>query len=129
ELLQQHGQSLSALDAIAFGRGPGSFTGLRIAAGVAQGLAFGLDIPVLPISTLAALAWQAHSEHGHSKILSCLDARISEVYWAAYAIGPAGLTEIEAETLCAPELMCMTALKEHADSGWFGAGNGWQLHE
>ena len=86
ELLAEAGLSYRQLDGLAFGCGPGSFTGLRIACGVAQGLALGADLPVLAISTLAALAQQAFRQHGRRQILSAFDARMAEVYWAAYRI-------------------------------------------
>ncbi|GAB4353090.1 MAG: hypothetical protein Kow0060_03270 [Methylohalobius crimeensis] len=83
-LLAEAGLTLSALDGLAFGRGPGSFTGLRIAAGVIQGLAFGADLPVVPVSTLAALAWQVFDEGAADCALAALDARMGEVYWGIY---------------------------------------------
>ncbi len=83
-LLADAGLSVQQLDAIAFGRGPGSFTGVRIATGVAQGLAFAADLPVAPISTLAAIAHQATQESSHSKVLATLDARMGGVYWGCY---------------------------------------------
>ncbi|WP_020406172.1 tRNA (adenosine(37)-N6)-threonylcarbamoyltransferase complex dimerization subunit type 1 TsaB [Hahella ganghwensis] len=92
EVLKEAGLDLSMLDAVAFGRGPGSFTGLRIAAGLAQGLAFSRQLPVVPVSTLEAMAYgYLHSEYklrdgaeGSPWILSVLDARMSEVYVALY---------------------------------------------
>ena len=82
-LLLEADVNLSSLDAIAYGRGPGSFTGIRIAAGVAQGLAFGIDCPVIPVSTLAALALRMYqpSETAQPAFACCLDARMGEVYW------------------------------------------------
>jgi len=84
EVLAEAGVALAAVDAIAFGRGPGSFTGLRIGAGVTQGLAFGADLPVVPVSDLAALAARAASQRGERYVLACLDARMAQVYWAAF---------------------------------------------
>jgi tRNA threonylcarbamoyladenosine biosynthesis protein TsaB len=82
-LLTESAVALASLDGIAFGRGPGAFTGLRIAAGVAQGLALGADLPVAPVSSLAAVAWQVPAAPGEG-ILVCNDARMGETYWAAF---------------------------------------------
>jgi tRNA threonylcarbamoyladenosine biosynthesis protein TsaB len=82
ELLAEGQLELAQLDGIAFGAGPGSFTGLRLACGVAQGLAWGLDLPVLPVSTLEALALAS----GKREVWACLDARMNEVYSAAYRV-------------------------------------------
>jgi tRNA threonylcarbamoyladenosine biosynthesis protein TsaB len=79
--------SLSMLDGLAAAVGPGSFTGVRISVAVAQGLAFGADLKVLPISTLEALAWQV-VQRGAPQALACLDARMSEVYWGCFAADP-----------------------------------------
>lgn len=78
--------ALVEVDAIAFGCGPGSFTGIRIAAGVAQGLAFGLDKPIYAVSNLKALALQSYLEHKISPVLACIDARMGEVYWGLFDI-------------------------------------------
>ncbi|MDR2213849.1 MAG: tRNA (adenosine(37)-N6)-threonylcarbamoyltransferase complex dimerization subunit type 1 TsaB, partial [Pseudomonadales bacterium] len=83
-LLLERDLRFEQLDAIAFGRGPGSFTGLRIAAGVTQGLAYAANLPVIPVSTLAALALQAREAASGRAILSVIDARIDEVYWALF---------------------------------------------
>lgn len=82
--LAQAGISLAQCDAIAFGAGPGSFTGVRTACGVAQGLAFGLDLPVVPIVTLQAMAQACRDASGADEVLAVLDARMDEVYWAQY---------------------------------------------
>lgn len=115
ELLAEAGLTLEQLDGLAFGAGPGSFTGLRLACGVAQGLAFGLDLPVVPVGTLAALALAS----GNGKVLACLDARMNEVYVAAYLVAGDSVQEVMAPKVGAGET---APLPE--DEGWRGAGDG-----
>jgi tRNA threonylcarbamoyladenosine biosynthesis protein TsaB len=120
ELLAEAGLGLSALDAIAFGRGPGSFTGLRITAGIVQGLAFGADLPVVPVSTLAALAQGTDS----ARVLAALDARMHQVYWGAYRRNAEGLMESAGEEcVIAPEQAPLPP-----GTGWIGAGSGWDRY-
>ena len=112
-LLAEHETPLSQLDAIGFSRGPGSFTGLRICIGAVQGLAFGADLPVVPISTLAAQAKAylqsdesaANSSQASMQILSTLDARMDEVYWGVYQASGNGVELIGKERLTAPECL------------------------
>lgn len=123
DLLAEHGLALAALDAIAFGRGPGAFTGLRVAAGIAQGLAFGLGIPVHPVSSLAALAWKAYEVTGESHILPVLDARMDEIYWAAFEVAADGSMTLHAEEqLTPPENLVLPP------GQWLGAGPGWSAY-
>ncbi len=83
-LLVDAGIALADCDAIAFGSGPGSFTGVRTACGIAQGLAYGAGIPLLPTVTLLALAQACHEQGGANDVLAIVDARMGEVYWAQY---------------------------------------------
>ena len=123
-LLAEAGVARRGLDAVGFGRGPGSFTGLRVAAGVAQGLAFALDVPVVPVSTLAAIAQGAFREHGSRRVLVLLDARLGEVYAGAMrADRSAGVVRaIREERLCRPGDL---GEELGAEVGWTGCGAGW----
>jgi len=114
-LLARAGIGLSALDGIAFGEGPGSFTGLRIACGIAQGLALGAGLPVVGIGTLLALA----EASGAGQALCCLDARMREVYHAAYARETGGW-----RTVFAPGLYAPGAIPRPPGEGWVGCGSG-----
>lgn len=124
ELLAAAGLAAADLDAIAFGRGPGAFTGLRIAAGVAQGLALGAGLPVIPVSTLATMAQQVMDEQGAARVLAALDARMGEVYWGCYRRAADGVAEaIGDECVCAPESVPLPE-----GGGWVGAGSGFAAH-
>lgn len=124
ELFAESGLSLRKMDAVAFGRGPGSFTGLRIAAGVAQGLAFGADLPVVPVSTLHAVAQAAHETRGRTHVLVALDARMGEVYWGGYELGADGRINRVVGECVSP-----AARVPLPQSGvWFGAGPGWGVY-
>lgn len=127
ELLAESGMAFGDIDGIAFGAGPGGFTGLRLACGVAQGLAFGLDLPVLGISTLEALAMVAHAAEragpsGTERIFACLDARMGEVYCAAYRID-AGVPEALLAPVVAPPQQVKLP-DASAGSTWVGCGDG-----
>ena len=119
-LLAESGLWLNALDALAFGRGPGSFTGVRIAAAVVQGTAYGAGLPVIGISTLAALAQGHHRLTAHRRILAALDARMGEVYWGCYRIAEDGLAELVGEELVVPP----QAVPRPSGEGWHGVGSG-----
>lgn len=106
-LLTQEGIALKQCDAIAFGAGPGSFTGVRTACGVAQGLAFGHDFPVVPVVTLLAMAQACRDACGASDVLVALDARMEEVYWAQYRYQD-GWQAVTEPTLSAPSMVIAT---------------------
>jgi tRNA threonylcarbamoyladenosine biosynthesis protein TsaB len=119
ELLREAGISLRDLDAVAFGRGPGGFTGLRIAAGIAQGLAAGAGKPVLPVSNLAAVATGAARTQGVALVLVCLNARMNQVYWAAFDAAVMPPRPLTVESLADPD-----AVELPGDSRFYGAGHG-----
>ncbi|MET3105870.1 tRNA threonylcarbamoyladenosine biosynthesis protein TsaB [Oxalobacteraceae bacterium GrIS 2.11] len=124
-LFNEAGLRLSDCDAIAFGSGPGSFTGVRTACGVVQGLAFGADLPVIPVVTLLALAEAERVTSGAHNVLTALDARMGEVYWAQYQYDAAlGWQVLIAPTLSAPALVAPDKL-DHLVL----AGNGFAAYE
>ncbi|MCR3870483.1 tRNA (adenosine(37)-N6)-threonylcarbamoyltransferase complex dimerization subunit type 1 TsaB, partial [Pseudomonas aeruginosa] len=103
DLLDEAGVALSAVDAIAFGRGPGAFTGVRIAIGVVQGLAFALQRPVLAVSDLAILAQRAYREQGAERVAAAIDARMDEVYWGCYQLQQGEMRLAGSEAVLPPE--------------------------
>jgi tRNA threonylcarbamoyladenosine biosynthesis protein TsaB len=112
------------LDAIAFGRGPGSFTGVRIAASVVQGIALGAGLPVIAVSTLAALAAGTIRETGAQGVLVALDARMEEVYWGVYqGVAKRFPVLVGKEAVCKPE-----AVDLPSGGVWIGAGSGWDSY-
>jgi tRNA threonylcarbamoyladenosine biosynthesis protein TsaB len=121
-LLSERGWKLGDLDGIAFGAGPGSFTGVRIACGIAQGLALGANLPVVPVSTLEAIAQAAWRKHGEKRVVACLDARMREVYVAAYQRRGTGWTEFVAPMVRKPDEVVVSG------SDWFGAGEGFAAY-
>lgn len=123
-LLDQAGLELGHLDALAFGCGPGSFTGIRIAASVVQGAAFGADLPVVPVSTLGAMAQGEFRRTGQRRLLAALDARMDEVYWGCYEIGEGDLVEL----CCAEEVCLPQRVGIPPGDGWQGVGPGWAAH-
>jgi tRNA threonylcarbamoyladenosine biosynthesis protein TsaB len=124
ELLQEAGVGLTGFDAIAFGAGPGSFTGLRIACGVAQGLAFATGMPVACVSTLMAVAQRTGAE----RVVVCLDARMGEVYFGAFERDRDSGSG-RRWTIVHPPQLCAPAAAPRLDAGgWVGAGSGFSLH-
>lgn len=125
ELMAEAQLNPAQLDAIAFGRGPGSFIGVRIAAGVTQGIACSVDLPVVPVSTLAALAQGS----GHERVLAAIDARMGEIYFARFQrFTPSdSVSLVDTEQLIHPEHVTLPEI----DCGqkWLGVGSGWQVYQ
>jgi tRNA threonylcarbamoyladenosine biosynthesis protein TsaB len=122
EILTRDGTPLASVEGVAFGAGPGAFTGVRIACGVAQGLAFGVERPVFAVATLEALAQSAWRQHGWERVVACLDARMHEVYVAAYQRDRNGWTVIREPAVDKPDAFAPF------DGGWHGAGDGFLAH-
>jgi tRNA threonylcarbamoyladenosine biosynthesis protein TsaB len=120
-LLDTANVSLKDLDGVAFGAGPGAFTGVRIACGVAQGLGFGTNIPVVGVNTLLAVAQAS----GADKVIVCLDARMGEIYHAAFEKKNNEWTEVSKTTVCKPEAAPILPSIERV---WVGAGSGWAVY-
>jgi len=121
ELLEETGARLDQLDCLAFGAGPGSFTGVRVAAAMVQALGFARQLPVVPISTLAALAMAGFRASGGGAVACCLDARMGQVYFAVYAVDEEqGVRVLQDDALLQPDEVNCVGL-----SSCFAAGPGW----
>ena len=121
-LLQEAGLRLKDLDALAFGRGPGAFTGVRLAAGIAQGLALGAGLPVLPVSSLAALAQGATDPA--DALLATMDARMGEIYWGLFEPANGGAARLIAgERVSDPAAVALPAGRS-----FFAIGSGWETY-
>jgi tRNA threonylcarbamoyladenosine biosynthesis protein TsaB len=128
-VLGEAGIGLAALDAIAFGRGPGAFTGLRLAASVTQGLAFAAGLPVIPVSDLRALAQQLMAAPvAAGRVLVCHDARMGEVYWAAFSNVDGHACADTAEAVTRPEAVIAPARSWLGSAAAAGAGSGFGVY-
>ena len=132
EILVNSGLGLNQVDALAFGRGPGSFTGVRVGAGIAQGLAFGADLPVIPISNLTAMAQAAFELHQAENVVAAIDARMNEVYFSQVVREKVRSDfgevfqwrEIISEQVCSPE----QAINQLQNDNAFRVGTGWAAY-
>jgi len=125
QLLANAELKIAQIDGIAFGCGPGAFTGVRLAAAVTQGIAFSVGCPVVPVSSLAALAQAAYSEFGHQRCLAMIDARMQEIYWAYFELDQNQIMRNEhEEQVCKPELLQLP--KTATD--WCGIGSGFDTY-
>ena len=125
EVLNESGTQLTDLAALAFGRGPGSFTGVRIGIGIAQGLALGAELPMIGVSTLATMAQGAWRKTGATRVLAAIDARMGEVYWAEYQRDEQGVWHgEESEAVLKPE--AVRERLQQLEGEWATVGTGWQ---
>ncbi|PUA29796.1 MAG: tRNA (adenosine(37)-N6)-threonylcarbamoyltransferase complex dimerization subunit type 1 TsaB [Cellvibrio sp. 79] len=127
EILQAKGYGLADLDAIAFGRGPGSFTGLRICAGIVQGLAFGANLPVIPVSTLEAMALGFYRANPKIEfpLLATLDARMNEVYRGLFERDGELVRSLSAEEVVSPDVLAGSDNVAQLNGNFIGIGPGW----
>lgn len=127
QALDESGLTLQNLDALAFGHGPGSFTGVRIAIGITQGLALGTGLPVIGLSTLETMAQGAYRVSGATRVLSAIDARMSEVYWGCYERSAQGeWLAAGGESVLAPQ-SASESLRD-IEGEWSTVGTGWQTY-
>lgn len=130
-LLAETGLHQNQLDAIAFGCGPGSFTGLRIVASITQGIAFAHDLPVIPVSSLQTMAQTAYQEWGYKKILSAIDAHVQSFYYGAFGLNEtSGCVEpVCSEELISPQDWKMLRANAYFREEWQCIGTGWRYFE
>lgn len=135
EILAQADITLHQVDALVFGRGPGSFTGVRIGAGIAQGLAFGADLPVIPVSNLAAMAQAAYAQYQAENVLTAIDARMNEVYFAQWQAQKVrsdfgaflDWQPMIAEQVCSPSNVIEQVAQQHHQNAVL-VGTGWAAY-
>ncbi|GAC23874.1 probable M22 peptidase homolog HI_0388 [Paraglaciecola mesophila KMM 241] len=127
-LLKEAGATLNEIDYLGFGQGPGSFTGVRIATGILQGLALGTGLHVVGVSTLAAMAQQAVSEHQAQDVFCAIDARMGEVYFAHYQAQNGLATLVGSEQVLPPENAAQI-LAQKSNSPSFAVGTGWAAYD
>lgn len=129
-LCQEAGIKPAQIDGIAFGKGPGSFTGLRIAISVAQGLALATGAKLYGISSLQALAWQAMKQEGVTRVVAMMNAHMGEVFYGAYKnLNDSGIETVIDDALCKPEQVDLSTITNDltASISWLGAGDGFQF--
>lgn len=127
EVLAESQLDLHQINAIAFGCGPGSFTGIRLATSIVQGLCFGADLPAIPISTLQALAQGFYHTTQNKNIITSLDARMQEIYFAVYQADENGLMQpVINDCLCKPNAPLFVDLMQK--NSWIGIGSAWQVY-
>jgi tRNA threonylcarbamoyladenosine biosynthesis protein TsaB len=124
ELMNEAGLKPQQLDGLAFGCGPGSFTGVRIATGIIQGIAFGADLPVIPVSTLAALAQDFFNQHSEDLVFTAMDARMGEIFWGVYERNSDGFAQLVGE-----EAVTSASAIVFPQRKGVGIGSAWAVYE
>jgi len=124
KILEQSNISLKCIDYIAFGCGPGAFTGVRIAASVVQGLAFGVNCKVVPVSNLKALAQRAYREYQAKQVIGCIDARMNEVYIGKFVINDQEMQLHDSEQVISPDKVVI-----ESSGNWCGVGSGFLAYK
>jgi len=128
DLLKAAGIELADIDGLIFGQGPGSFTGVRIGVGVAQGLAFSADLPVVGVSSLQAMAQQAYTQHGQERVIAAIDARMSEVYNGYYALDENNIMQKQQDEAVTPPEHLAEQLSSVVNSPAYAVGTGWDAY-
>lgn len=130
EVLADSSLSIQDLTVIAYGCGPGSFTGIRIASCVAQGMGFAANLPIIPISSLTACAQAAYDEKQWERVVVVVDARMGHVYWACYEVNPQGLVGlVGGEHASTPEEIALPSDWITEKANWYGIGDGWVKYD
>lgn len=124
DLMHEAQINFSDLNAVAFGCGPGSFTGLRIAAGIIQGIAFAHQLPVIPVSSLRVLAQELYRRHHTTKVLTAIDARVNEIYWGIYQLDNSHLMQ----AVIHDQLIKPNDITIPENDEWIGVGSAWQVY-
>ena len=120
--------TLSALNGLIFGQGPGSFTGVRIGVGVAQGLAFAADLPVVGVSSLQAMAQQAYIDHGEEQVIAAIDARMAEVYNGYFQLDENNIMQAQQTEAVTPPAELGELLASIIDKPSYAVGSGWDAY-
>jgi len=128
DLLKDAGIELADIDALIFGQGPGSFTGVRIGVGVAQGLAFSANLPVVGVSSLQAMAQQAYIKHGEKQVIAAIDARMSEVYNGYYTLDEHNIMQAQQDEAVTPPEHLAEQLSKVLNGSFYAVGTGWDAY-
>ncbi len=128
DVLHEAGIKLAELDGLVFGQGPGSFTGVRIGVGVAQGLAFSASLPVVGVSSLQAMAQLAYIKHGQKQVIAAIDARMSEVYNGYFVLDEHNVMQAQQDEAVTPPDLLAQQLSSVVTTPFYAVGTGWDAY-